>query len=147
MTADKPAADRAKPDRAAAPKTVADKAVMTPTKDQTVPVPSGATYAAETERTAQDAAPTPSEAAMAYAAAESRMSFIYGLVSGPAVFCLGGMVFLLLRRRRPAAEDYADAFPTRRSDQNEVHRAVAAVLAEQARRDGRRPSRLDDAVH
>jgi hypothetical protein len=37
---------------------------------------------------------------MALAAAESRMSFIYGLISGPILFSLGGLVFLLIERWR-----------------------------------------------
>ena len=32
------------------------------------------------------------------------MSFIYGLISGPIIFSLGGFMFLLLQRRRNASE-------------------------------------------
>ena len=39
-------------------------------------------------------------AAMAYAVAESRLSFVYGLISGPVIFILGGVVFLPWSRRR-----------------------------------------------
>lgn len=41
-----------------------------------------------------------SEAVMAYTAAESRMSFIYGLITGPIIFSCGGVMVLLLGRRR-----------------------------------------------
>jgi hypothetical protein len=40
------------------------------------------------------------EAAMAYAAAETRMSFIYGLVTGPIIFGFGAAMVLLIGRRR-----------------------------------------------
>ena len=90
------------------------------------------------------------EAALSFAAAESRMSFVYGLISGPIVFSFGGVMFLLLRRKRPVAV----AQPSRRAgqrppdDQGDVHRMVAAVLAEQARRDGtQRPSIASERQH
>jgi hypothetical protein len=145
--ADKPSADRARLDRANPPKAVAERAAVAPAKDQATSVNADAINTApNAERAPQDAVMMPAEAALAYAAAESRMSFVYGLISGPLVFCFGGAVFLLLRRRKPAAEDYAETtLPTRRD--GEIPRLVAAVLAEQARRDGRRPSRADDAVH
>ena len=56
----------------------------------------------EAERPRQEAATTPpAEAAFAsFAAAESRISFIYGLISGPIIFSFGGVIFLLLSRRR-----------------------------------------------
>jgi len=38
----------------------------------------------------------------ALSATESRNSFIYGLISGPIIFSLGGFMFLLLQRRRSA---------------------------------------------
>ncbi len=55
------------------------------------------------EHTAQEPARLTAAAALAYAAAESRISFVYGLISGPIIFSFGGIVFLLLSRRRPAA--------------------------------------------
>ena len=36
------------------------------------------------------------------ASAQSTISFIYGLISGPALLGVGAMVFLLVRRRRQA---------------------------------------------
>jgi len=45
-----------------------------------------------------------SEAANAYAAADLRNSFLYGLFSGPLIFCLGGLVFMLIQRRYAAAQ-------------------------------------------
>jgi hypothetical protein len=136
--ADKLATDKSKQDRAATQKVSADRAAVAPARNQAVPVNADATSTtADADRTQQDTATTPSEAALAFAASESRMSFIYGLVSGPAVFCLGGIVFLLLRRKPHAgtqsAAGWADAY---RDDQSELSRTVAAVMAEQARRDG-----------
>jgi hypothetical protein len=140
------AADKDEMDRAAARKTTAEKAVLDPAKhdaDRTNADP--ARTVTEAERVPPDATKITAEAALAYAAAESRMSFVYGLISGPIIFSFGGAMFLLLRRKRPA--DVARPQTTspvndRRDDQGDLHRMVAAVLAEQARRDGNhRPSR------
>ena len=52
------------------------------------------------EHPRNDADNTISEATLAYVASESRRSFFYGLVSSPICFALGGVVFLLVQRRR-----------------------------------------------
>ena len=54
------------------------------------------------ERLGLDTIKMTAEDAFAYAAAESRMAFVYGMISGPIIFCFGGVVFLLLGRRRTA---------------------------------------------
>ncbi len=134
------AADKDEMDRAAARKTTAEKAVMDPAKHDADRTNADTTKAmTDAERVPPDATRITAEAALAYAAAESRMSFVYGLISGPIVFSFGGAMFLLLRRKRTVdvARPQAAAFgDDRRDDQGDLHRMVAAVLAEQARRDG-----------
>ncbi len=141
----KAAADKAEMDRAAARKTTAEKTAMGPAKhdaDRTSAGPTRTTT--DAEFVPPDATKITAEAALAYAAAELRMSFVYGLISGPIVFSFGGAMFLLLRRKRTVDVAWRQAAApgtNRRDDQGDVHRMVAAVLAEQARRDGtHRPS-------
>ncbi len=151
--ADKLAADKLAADKLAAEEQMAAKAAMDrlaaekeqpamdPAKDNEAPVNAGAI------KTATDAARAPleavkmtAEAALSFAAAESRISFVYGLISGPAVFSFGGVVFLLLRRKKPVAAApprAAHAGHSRRDDQRDFDRLVAAVLAELAQREGK----------
>ena len=96
---DNAAAEKAAADKAIAEKALADKAAMTNADADRATVdaiktPTGAA------RPRQDAVKTTAEAAFASSAAESRMAFVYGLISGPIIFCFGGVVFLLLNRRR-----------------------------------------------
>lgn len=98
------------------------------------------------EQTPQDAAQTPAEPAVAHSAWDSRISFVYGLLIGPVIFCFGGMVFLMVGQRRdaPVAQRKFAGRPTsatadHASDRIEFDRMVTAVLAELKRRD-RRPS-------
>jgi hypothetical protein len=128
---DKAAADKAAMDRAAAQKVIDDKAAKDlPATDL---AKAGADRANDdVVRAKPDAEQTPQEpvnltaaAALAYAAAESRISFVYGLISGPIVFCFGGVVFLLLSRRRSAAVA------------QHGERIGRMTAAEQQRRDGR----------
>ena len=77
---------------------------------------------------------------VAYAAADARMSFIYGLISSPICFGLGGLVFLWVARRRHRAVAPPDASaPDRasRRTQREFDRLVTAVLAEVKRREAK----------
>ena len=141
----KAAADKAERDRAAARKTTAEKIAMGPAKHDTDRTNAGPTRTTnDAEFVPPDVTKITAEAALAYAAAESRMSFVYGLISGPIVFSFGGAMFLLLRRKRTvdvAWRQTAAPSSDRRDDQGDVHRMVAAVLAEQARRDStHRPS-------
>lgn len=110
--ADKAAADKAAADKAAAIKSAADtrgqvaadEAVAQSAKAdaERANVDAIKTYA-QAERPQQETARPIANAALAYASAEARISFVYGLVSGPIVFCLGGVVFLLLNRKRRGA--------------------------------------------
>ena len=137
LAAEKQMAAKAAMDRPVAEKATADHPAMDPAKDDAAPVNAGAVKTApDAERAPHEPAKTTAEAALAYAAAESRMSFVYGLISGPVVFSFGGVVFLLLRRKRPVATTQPDAASprARRADQSDLDRLVAAVLAELAQR-------------
>lgn len=46
---------------------------------------------------------------LAFAAAEARTSFIYGLMTGPLLLALGGFACLFMQRRRAPAADSTDA--------------------------------------
>jgi hypothetical protein len=113
---------------------------------------------ADAERPRPEAEMTSADAGLAYTAAEARMSFIYGLVSSPICFALGGLVFLWTRRRRSRAGTLTDALaPDRASaaSQREFDRLVTAVLAEAKRREAKRPEPVasqrdqwnDESVH
>jgi hypothetical protein len=109
--AEKAAADKAAADKAAAIKAVADKAAAEKAAAEKAAIETAKAEAerakAEVLKTAavseqphNDADNTISEATLAYVASESRRSFFYGLVSSPICFALGGVVFLLVQRRR-----------------------------------------------
>ena len=75
-------AAKAAMDRPVAEKATADHPAMDPAKDDAAPVNAGAVKTApDAERAPHEPAKTTAEAALAYAAAESRMSFVYGLIS------------------------------------------------------------------
>jgi hypothetical protein len=108
---EKAAADRAAADRAAAVKATADKAASDKAAADKAAIElaraeaertkaDGLKAAPDAERLHKDADSTISEATLAYIASESRRSFFYGLVSSPICFGLGGVVFLLVQRRR-----------------------------------------------
>ena len=176
---DKAAADKAAADKAAADKATADKAAAKVAADKAAAEKAAAEQAAidlaraETERAKAEAIKAQADAAerprpqaekpsadvvFAYAAAEARMSFIYGLISSPICFGLGGLVFLWAYRRRsrragaPAdasASDHGGGDP-----QREFDRLVTAVLAEAKRREAKQPGptvaernqRIDESV-
>jgi len=163
--ADKAAADKAAADRAAADKAAADKAAAEKvTADKAAAEKAAAKAAAEqaaidlakaeterakaeaikaqadAERPQPEAEKTSADAVFADGVAEARMSFIYGLISSPICFGLGGLVFLWARRRRSRAGAPAGASaPDRASgaSQREFDRLVTAVLAEVKRREAK----------
>jgi len=171
--ADKAATDKAVADKAAADKAAADKAAADEAATQAAASKAAAEKAeaqqaaidlaeAETERAkaeaikaqvdAEQSRPdleTPSaDAGVAHAAADARMSFIYGLISGPICFGLGGLVFLWVRRRRSRAGAPADASapdPASRRTQREFDRLVTAVLAEVKRREAKHSESIASA--
>ena len=156
--ASKAAADKAAADKAAAHKAAADQAAMESAKAATERAKADAIQAqADTDRLRKDAEKTTADAVFAYAAAESRMSFIYGLISSPICFGLGGVVFLWVHRRRNrAGAPSGDSAPdhTSADKQSEFDRLVTAVLTEQKRREAKQPEssaserdqRIDQAV-
>jgi hypothetical protein len=145
VAADKAAADRAAQDKAAADKAAADQAIA----EQALADQMGMAKAepghpkveviktkTEPERLRQETTKTTAEAAFAYVAAEWTMGFVYGMVAGPIIFCFGGVVFLLLSRRRSdTVAGRGTTAPDKASLDDRRDRMVAAVLAEQKRRD------------
>ena len=75
----------------------------------------------------------------ARAVTDWKISFVLGLLTGPVIFCFGGVVFLSLSRRRSAAPDIARS-PL--DDRRGFDRLVAAIAAEQERRAGMPASRF-----
>jgi chemotaxis protein histidine kinase CheA len=75
----------------------------------------------------------------ARAGTDWRVSFLFGLLTGPVIFCFGGVVFLSLSRRRSAAPDISRS-PL--DDRRGFDRLVAAIAAEQERRAGIPASRF-----
>jgi hypothetical protein len=149
IAADRAAADKAAADKAAAAKLAADKiaadkaaaakAAADLTKADAERAQADAERAqADADRRQKDAEVTTADAALAYSAAELRTSFMYGLVSGPTLFVLGGVVFLLMHRRKTSTGAQAEAGAPHNASsetQGEFDRLVTAVLAEQKRRD------------
>jgi len=180
--ADKAAADKAIADKVAAEKAAADQAAADEAAAQVASAKAAEKAAAmqaaidlakaeterakaetieaeaDAERPRPEAETTSADAGLAYTAAQARMSFIYGLVSSPICFALGGLVFLWTRRRRSRAGALTDALaPDRASaaSQREFDRLVTAVLAEAKRREAKRPEPVvsqrdqwnDESVH
>jgi hypothetical protein len=141
--AEKAAADKAAADKAAAGKLAADKAAADLAKADAERAKTDALKAqADAEQRRKEVEVTTTDAALAYSAAELRTSFIYGLVSGPTLFVLGGVVFLLMHRRKTITGAQAEAGAPHNAGnetQGEFDRLVTAVLAEQKRRD-RKPA-------
>ena len=101
--AEKAAADKAIAQRAAADKAAAERAELDIAKAEAERMKVGITKAqANLERPQKSADNKTVDAMFASSATESRTSFIYGLISGPIIFSLGGVMFLLLQRRRTA---------------------------------------------
>jgi hypothetical protein len=133
--AEKAAADKARAEKAAAEKAAADKAaaakaamekyvfeksaVDKTSVDRTAlelakaeterARAEAATAMAQAERARKDAEKAIADAGFALAAAESKVSFIYGLASGPALAGLGVAVFLVIRRKKKPFEQPAAA--------------------------------------
>jgi hypothetical protein len=103
VAADKAAADKAAAQRAAADKVATERAELDFAKTEAERVKAGITKVqADAERPQKSAENKAVDAMFASSVAESRTSFIYGLISGPVIFSLGGFIFLLLQRRRNA---------------------------------------------
>jgi membrane protein involved in colicin uptake len=104
--ANKAAAEKAAADKAAAIKAVADKVAAEKAAIETARVEAERAKTeplkavTEVQHPRNDADNAISETTLAYVASESRRSFFYGLVSSPICFALGGVVFLLVQRRR-----------------------------------------------
>jgi hypothetical protein len=151
--AEKAAAEKASADKAAAAKLAADKAIAEQAAADKAAMDFQKTNAdrakvdaikaqADAERPRQEAERTTAEAAIASAAVESRMSFIYGLISGPVIFCLGGVVFLFLNRKTsiPDAKPKVAALGNAgRETRIELDRLITTGAAGQKRRDGKQP--------
>lgn len=168
IAAEQTAAQKATEEKAAADKKAADEAAAKKAQTEKSTV-----VAAKAEQPAQEVAQPQDEHAhdtpristeAANALAQARLSFLYGLISGPLIFCLGGVAFMLAGRRRGAASsDPFDPFgelkpagphkaagPAAREDLDSM---VRAVMLELERRKGRpsdplaspRASRVEDA--
>jgi hypothetical protein len=148
--ADKPAAVKAAADEAAPAKAVTDKpaadsaAVNSAKADAERAVAEAVKARADAERARKEAEKTIADIGFALAAAESRIGFIYGLISGAmGVLVLLGLAavgFLVMRGKRIAGNPQSEGVtPARdgRDSQREFDRLVAAVLDEQKRRDGK----------
>ncbi len=141
---EKAAADKVVADKAAAFKTAADKAAVELAKADVASAKADAAKAqAEADRSQNEVAEKMPDATLAYAAAEARTSFIYGLISGPVLLGLGGIAFLLFYRRKSSVAQSGAV--TRESATDETNgqfdRLVTAVLAELKRRDQHAPER------
>jgi hypothetical protein len=104
VAADKVAADKAAAQRAAADKAAAERAELDFAKEAERVKAEVTKVQADAERPQKSAENKTVDAMLAFSATESRTSFIYGLISGPIIFSLGGFMFLLLQRRRNAPE-------------------------------------------
>jgi len=137
------AAAKAVADKAAADKAVAEQAAIDLAKAEIERAKAEAIKAqADAERPQPEAEKTSADAVFADGVADARMSFIYGLISSPICFGLGGLMFLWARRRRSRAGAPAGASaPDRASgaSQREFDRLVTAVLAEVKRREAKQP--------
>ena len=156
--ADKAAADKLAADKAAAAKAAADQAAMALAKVEAEQAKVDTIKPqADVEPPRQDAEKSATDVTWATAAAELRMSFIYGLISSPVCFGLGGAVLLLVQRRRRLNGSSSEALlpgPASRDSQPEFDRLVTAVLAESKRREAKksepsvseRDQRIDEFV-
>ena len=96
---------------------------------------------ADADRTRKEAEKLIADVGFALAAAKSKLSFVYGLMGGLALFGVAGMVFMAMRRKLNAGSAQSDSGdagkrkPAKRKI--EFDRLVAAVLNEQQRRDSK----------
>jgi hypothetical protein len=138
MAAAKAATDQAEAERASAARVEADRwaaerAAVELAKANPERVPAETVKPrVKTERSLGETDSERPETLPFHSAAELRMSFIYGLISGPLLFTLGGFVFLLMHRKR-----MAPPLASRTGEDNlaEIHRLVKVVLADQTRRE------------
>ena len=131
--ADRAEAERASAARAEADRWAAERAAVELAKAAPERVPAEAAKPqAETRRAISETDTAKPETVLFYSAADLRMNFIYGLVSGPLLFTLGGLVFLLMHRKRTPVP-----VPNKADEDNlaEIHRLVKVVLADQTRRE------------
>ena len=164
--AEKIAADKAAAERAAVVKAAGDKvALNTATADKAAPVKAvsektaddrvttervkadaerataeAMQMQAEAERARKDAEKVIADVGFALAAAESKVSFVYGLMGGLLLMGFGAVGFVVMRKRMSGetAQPNVATF-VNRGTQGEFDRLVAAVLDEQKRRDSRTP--------
>lgn len=138
--AEKIAADKAAAERIAAEKAAADKAAAEKAAAERMGADKVAAEKAAIDKAAMAFAKADPDRAIASAAAESRMSFLYGLICGPILICLGGLVFLFFDRRRsfPGLR-FAKPYSASSEHRIELDRLVAMRLSEQKRRDGKQP--------
>ncbi len=129
--ADKAEAERASAARAEADRWAAERAAVELAKAAAPRVPTEASKPeAGPQRARSETDSARAETVLLHSAAELRMNFIYGLISGPLLFTLGGLVFLLMLRKRTPAP-----LPDRADEDKlaEIHRLVKVVLADQTR--------------
>ena len=91
---------------------------------------------ADADRARQEADKAIADVGIALAAAESKVSFAYGLFSGLALVGWGGAAFFFLYRRKTAEQAQAPARTpehVRGDRRSEVDRLMATALGEQKR--------------
>jgi hypothetical protein len=151
VAADKAASDKAAADKAATVKTAAEKsmpakvapvagniAVDLARADAERATAEAMKARADADRARKEAEKTIADVGFALAAAESKLSFIYGLMGGLVLFGMAAVVFLAIRRKpnaEPVQPEAATPESESRDKQIEFDRMVAAVLDEQKRRD------------
>lgn len=153
-TAAKAAAEKAAADKKAAERTAMDLDWAKADAERTPATPVKTPAVAEREPKETEAARSNPE--LAYSAADLRMSFISGLIGGPALLGAGGL-FFFMRRKRKAEAAQADAVSSEpASDRGDFDRLVTAVLDELVRRDSearklplpeRKPRAEEAALH
>ncbi len=141
---DKAAADRTVKDEAAANKALAEKATVAAAKADAERA-AETVQPAENEHPPQDVAHAPAEPVHGHSVWESRISFVYGLMIGPIIFCFGGVAFLMVGQRngsplaqlKPDQPESALTGHAAPNDRAEFDRLVATVAAELNRRQSR----------
>jgi hypothetical protein len=91
---------------------------------------------ADADRARSEAEKAIADAGVALAASESKLSFIYGLLSGLALVGLGGAAFLVMLRQRMAGRGQGAAVTPESgggAQRSEIDRLLAAVLDEYKR--------------
>ena len=138
------AAENAAPDRTVLDKPVPDKAELELARAEAERATAEALKAqAETDRARKESEKAMAEFGLALAAAESKVSFVYGLTGGLVLVGLGGFGFVFIRRkmhRRVALSQAVSPENDNRGTQGEFDRLVASVLDEQRRRARKTPT-------